>query len=246
MGMCGPLVAGVCSGPREGVSYQVGRTASYGALGALSGGVVALGTGPLAAGPVAALTSAAMAIGLLWAALRLVKSAWPAAAAVTTAANDESSGLVSLRVKPPRSSSSSAAPVQSAASPSPGPGSRWARMARPVLGSPLLVGVLSALLPCAALLNLGLVAAGSGGVATGAATGVAFATVTGGGLATSAWAAMLLRQTRAGSLVVATVLVMGAAIVSVRAYPQFVGGDAAQDAPACHTEPLAHGAGVAP
>ena len=39
MGMCGPLVAGVCSGPRDGAAYQVGRTVSYSVLGAVAGAV---------------------------------------------------------------------------------------------------------------------------------------------------------------------------------------------------------------
>jgi hypothetical protein len=55
---------------------------------------------------------------------------------------------------------------------------------------------------------------------------------------------MLLRQTRAGSLVVAAVLVLGAAIVSVRAFPEIVGGSSTAAGAACHVEPVTRIAGV--
>jgi sulfite exporter TauE/SafE len=64
MGMCGPLVAGVCGGPREGVRYQAGRTLSYGLLGGLAGGVIALSVSPLPVELASQVLSATMALGL--------------------------------------------------------------------------------------------------------------------------------------------------------------------------------------
>lgn len=218
MGMCGPLVAGVCAGRREGGRYQLGRTLSYGALGGLAGGVVALSVSPLATGLASRLLSALMVLGLLWVALRLVRSSLGPVAL----ANDN--GRASAAPVPLRPKNKSGAP-------------RWVQRMRPFLASPLMVGALSALLPCAALLNMGVLAAASGSVAAGALTGVAFATTTGVGLATSVWASALLRQSRAGSLVMAGVLVLGAAIVTVRAVPSLVGAPSASDGgAACHTE----------
>ncbi len=223
MGMCGPLVAGVCAGHREGARYQLGRTLSYGALGGLAGGVIALSLRPLPAALATGLLSATMAAGLLWVAFRLAWStrepATPSESGASMAPMD--APLVPLRTKPRRS----------------GTPSRWAKLVRPFLASPLLVGALSALLPCAALLNMGVLAAASGSAAAGALTGVAFATTTGVGLATSVWASTLLRQSREGSLLVAAVLVLGAGIVTVRAVPSLVGGaSASEGGPACHAE----------
>ena len=82
--------------------------------------------------------------------------------------------------------------------------------------------------------TLALLAAGAGSAWGGALTGAAFATATGAGLATSVWASALLRQSRAGARVVAAVLVLGAAIVSVRAFPQLLGG--ANEGAACHSD----------
>ncbi|MCA9536713.1 MAG: sulfite exporter TauE/SafE family protein [Myxococcales bacterium] len=221
MGMCGPLVAGVCSGPRDGVSYQVGRTLSYGALGGLSGSLVAAGTSPLSAELAATVTSMTLALGLLWVAARLVRSAWPRTASAAP--------LLTLKTK------EAAEATQARASAPAAPG-RWARLVRPVLRYPLLVGVASAVLPCAALVNMGVLAGATGSPVTGAVAGLAFATTTGGGLATSVWASTLLRETRAGSLVVAAVLVLGAGIVSARALPLLSGEGAGSAAPACHTD----------
>jgi sulfite exporter TauE/SafE len=82
MGMCGPLVAGVCAGPREGLRYQAGRTLSYGLLGGLAGGLVALSVRPLPVELASQVLSLTMALGLLWVAFRLASSA-PRAAAAT-------------------------------------------------------------------------------------------------------------------------------------------------------------------
>jgi len=223
MGMCGPLVAGVCAGPRDGARYQVGRTLSYGALGALAGGIVALSLSPLPARLASQLLSATMALGLLWVAFRLAVSA-PPRTPVAPGVGEESTKLVPLRTKRDTSPS------------------RWVRLVRPFLASPLMIGALSALLPCAALLNMGVLAAASGGAAAGAVTGAAFATTTGVGLATSVWASTLLRQSRAGSLLVAGVLVLGAGIVTVRAMPELMGPPGTSNGgPACHAEPVASG-----
>lgn len=220
MGMCGPLVAGVCAGKRDGARYQLGRTLSYAAIGALAGGVVALSMSPLTTGVASRVLSAMMVLGLLWVAVRLVWIPKGRTVAADGVAH-ESATLVPLRPKP-RSGAS-----------------RWARRVRPFLASPLLVGALSALLPCAALLNMGVLAAASGSVAAGALTGVAFATTTGAGLATSVWASSQLRQSRAGSLVMAGVLVLGAGIVTLRAVPSPVGGPSSgQPGAACHSASL--------
>lgn len=230
MGMCGPLVAGVCGGPREGAQYQLGRTLSYGTLGALAGGLVALSLSPLPVRLASQVLSATMALGLLWMAFRL---AWSARGQATPSESEASSqsALVPLRTKPKT-------PVTP---------SRWVRLVQPFLASPWLVGALSALLPCAALLNVGVLAAASGSATAGALTGVGFATTTGVGLATSVWASTLLRQSRAGSLLVAGVLVLGASIVTLRAVPSLVGGASSNDGgPACHTAPLASAGEGAP
>lgn len=220
MGMCGPLVAGVCAGPREGAQYQLGRTLSYGTLGALAGGLMALSLSSLPVRLASQLLSVTMAVGLLWMAFRLARSA---RGPVTPSESDASSqgALVPLRTKPKTRTTPS----------------RWVRLVQPFLASPLLVGALSALLPCAALLNVGVLAAASGSAAAGALVGVGFAATTGVGLATSVWASTLLRQSRAGSLLVAGVLVLGASIVTLRAVPSLVGGASASEVgPACHTE----------
>ncbi|MBK7151150.1 MAG: sulfite exporter TauE/SafE family protein [Sandaracinaceae bacterium] len=228
MGMCGPLVAGVCAGPREGLRYQAGRTLSYGLLGGLAGGLVALTVRPLPVEFASQVLGVTMALGLLWVAFRLASSAPRAMAAPGGEASDvELSGvLVPLRTKP-----------KSAPTPS-----RWVRLVRPFLASPLLVGALSALLPCAALLNMGVLAGASGSATAGALIGVAFATTTGAGLATSVWASTLLRQSRAGSLLVAGVLVLGAGIVTVRAMPGLLGqAPMTEGGAACHADPIATG-----
>lgn len=225
MGMCGPLVAGVCSGPRDGAAYQVGRTVSYSVLGAVAGGVLQLGTLPLSRTMASTLTSVVLAAGLLWAAFSLVRSG--ARARTTSKTHEGAQRPGDVELVPLRASRSAPARTASATG-------RWAKAVRPWLGSPLLVGALSALLPCGALLTLALLAAGAGSAWGGALTGAAFATATGAGLATSVWASALLRQSRAGARVVAAVLVLGAAIVSVRAFPQLLGG--ANEGAACHSD----------
>ena len=89
---------------------------------------------------------------------------------------------------------------------------------------------------------MGVLAGASGSATAGALSGVAFANTTGAGLATSVWASTLLRQSRAGSLLVAGVLVLGAGIVTVRAMPGLLGqAPVTEGGAACHTDPIATG-----
>ncbi len=236
MGMCGPLVVGVCKGPRQGLSYQLGRTLSYTLLGAAAGQALLLSTGRLPAHVASLILSGGLALGLLFAAARLLRSLWrtrtPTEQAERTTAEDPDA-LVQLSTKPEPDASRGTRPALWKARAS----AAWAAVARPLLRSPSLVGLLSALLPCGALLNLLLLAGATGHPLAGALTGTAFALTTGLGLATSLWAGSILRESRAGSWVMAGVLVVGAGIVAFRALPAMHAlqdGSEALASPECH------------
>jgi sulfite exporter TauE/SafE len=167
--MCGPLscVATAAHPGRLGaLRYQLGRTLSYGALGALvgaAGGVVVRSTSGAWAG---ALISWVFAAALGVAAYRL----WRVDRPVTAPANT----TVSLSTQRPK----------------PTVGERLLGL---MPRDPLLFGAATALLPCGALYGALVLAAGSAHPAGGLALMMGFATTTGVGLVGIAWIGKRIR-----------------------------------------------------
>ena len=215
LGMCGPLAAFACrsSLPAEArgrlARYLGGRLASYGALGALAGAGGARLYGAVAPGWAAALLSLGVALSLGLSAYRL----WRGAASCATSPDAK---LVTLA---PRAGAARAV-------------SSWPER---VLGwlprGPLSLGLLSALLPCGALLAGVLVAAGTGGALLGAAAMLGFATTSGLGLAVAGMVGAHVPQASVRARrVLAAGLALGAIVFALRPLPSLQGAD-----DACHT-----------
>jgi hypothetical protein len=211
-GMCGPLAAFACRAPgtesgqlRRVLAYQGGRLVSYTALGVAAG---ALGHGLAFALPgryVQALLSWSLALALGVAAVRAYRASQP-------------------RV------SRDAAPI------SLGRGPRTPSLAERVLGrvlhAPLLLGLLTALLPCGALASGLLVAAGTAEPLSGALAMSGFALASGPALALAAWAVAKVRGLAgpSGLRLAALVLALGAVALVVRPNP----GLRSEQGAACH------------
>jgi hypothetical protein len=205
--MCGPLAAAQGARRRRGAwRYQVGRTLSYGVIGAVAGGTGQALTwlgGPL----VGALVSLSMAAVLGGLAVRLWRGA---NRRVIRAA----SALVPLR--PPRR------PLVTRARTAMRPG-------------PLGMGVLSALLPCGLLWAAIALAAGTGHPASGALLLFGFASASGMSLLAAGWlAGVLERRSLSGRRLLAGLLVAGAVVVAARPIGAIAGDTGGASPPACH------------
>ncbi len=212
-GMCGPLAAFACRAPgtergqlRRVLAYQGGRLVSYTALGVAAG---ALGHGLAFALPgryVQALLSWSLALALGVAAVR------------------------AYRASQPRRVSRDAAPIAL------GRGPRTPSLAERALGrvlhAPLLLGLLTALLPCGALASGLLVAAGTAEPLGGALAMSGFALASGPALALAAWAVAKVRGVAGptGLRLAALVLALGAVALVVRPIP----GLRSEEGTACH------------
>jgi sulfite exporter TauE/SafE len=97
---------------------------------------------------------------------------------------------------------------------------------------PMLIGALSALLPCGALYAALVIAASAGTSAIGAATMAAFAVTSGIGLLAAGWIARRASSPRARHTI-AALLAVGAMIVVARPVAQALQRDA-EAPPACH------------
>lgn len=97
---------------------------------------------------------------------------------------------------------------------------------------PMLIGALSAVLPCGALYSALLIAASAGSGASGAASMAAFAVTSGVGLLAAGWLARKPRSER-GRRGIAAILMVGALIVVARPLAHALAPDAP---PACHTD----------
>lgn len=213
-GMCGPLAAFACRGLdgegmtlRRMVAYQAGRFVSYVALGVGAG---ALGHGISLALParyVQALLSWSLALALGGAALRALRAS--------------------------RAVSGRAVAVPLVIGRGPRAPSLVARLLGRVLSAPLLLGLLTALLPCGALASGLLVAAGTAQASRGAAAMAGFALASGPALALGAWVVSEVRVVAGavGLRVAAVVLALGAVALIVRP----IAGLRHEAAMACHT-----------
>jgi hypothetical protein len=95
---------------------------------------------------------------------------------------------------------------------------------------PMLIGALSAVLPCGALYSALLIAASAGSVAAGTAAMASFAIASGVGLVAAGWIATKANRSRRG---IAALLVVGALLVAARPIGQALSRDAP---PVCHSE----------
>lgn len=204
--MCGPLAAFACGrAPGDGLAsaarYQLGRSVAYAGLGALAGAFGQAVTGWLTVPWGRAIVSWTLAVALLWTAWRL----WGLGAG-DAAGRARGAGLVAIGAKPS------------------GPG--WfARAAAALPRDPLVLGVLTALLPCGALYAAIAIAAGTGGVASGAVAMLAFSVASAAGVFGAGWiAARVRRMNRPEALrVLAVALAVGGLVLALRPVPSLRG-----------------------
>lgn len=191
--MCGPLAAFASrgSGRFRYVQYQLGRVASYSALGVLVGAAGGSAMGVFRSTGIGETASVLFALGLVVGGVGLWRSA-----------KGPSAGPAERTVQlTPR------APKPNIA----------VKLMRKVAGQPLLLGLASALLPCGALASGLLIAASMGNARDGAIVMATFAGGTGIGLVVSAKIIDLLRQRGTAGLRVAAVLLwLGAATTVAR------------------------------
>lgn len=192
-GMCGPLAAFACT--RRPVRaaplrYQAGRTLGYAIAGAIAGGFGAVVTSALPAVWTGALLSWSLAIALGIAAWRLWRLGSPGPAGSAT---------VALGTGPRRRS-------------------LFDRVVQRAPREPALFGLVTALLPCGALLAALLLAAGSSSSFGGALVMLGFVTTSGAGLLGVAWLASRLRGVASPTALrlLAVGLMVGAALLVVR------------------------------
>ena len=210
-GMCGPLAAFACARGGVGRSapllYQLGRTASYAIAGGLVGAFGGVLSGALSGVWLSALLSWSLAVALALAAWRLWSLGNPRRVAPDA--------RISLSRGKPRPTLFDRA---------------LARLPK----SPLVVGLLTAFLPCGALAAALLVAAGSASAPTGALVMLGFATTSALALLGVAWLASHLRRiaTPTALRVLSATLLVGAVLLAVRPVAALTGDPA--DA-CCHT-----------
>ena len=212
-GMCGPLAAFACRAPRGDASqltrvlaYQGGRLFGYTSLGVAAG---ALGHGVSLAMPeryVQALLSWTLAVALGTAAYRAFRASRPRSVPV-------SAPLTIGRA--PRTPSLAE------------------RLLGRVLDAPLLLGLLTALLPCGALASGLLVAAGTATPIHGALAMTGFALASGPALALAAWAVSHARRMAGptGLRIAALAFALGAVALAIRPIPSL----RSEEPIACHT-----------
>ncbi len=215
-GMCGPLAAFACRAPsgegtqlRRMVAYQGGRLVGYTTLGAVAG---ALGHGLSFALPgryVQALLSWSLALALGVAAVR------------------------AYRASRPQQAVPAGAPI--ALGRAPRAPSLAERLLGRVLHAPLLLGLLTGLLPCGALASGLLVAAGTAAPLSGALAMSGFAVASGPALALAAWAVSKVRGVAGpvGLRLAALALALGAVALAVRPIPSL----RSEEPVSCHTPP---------
>jgi sulfite exporter TauE/SafE len=170
--MCGPLCAATCARAVSGFStalrYQLGRTLGYAFVGALAGGFghAALQLVPSSLGPM--VFGAAAALSLLTLAWRAWRGARASEAVVAR--------LVPLRVSERRS--------------------LFVTLRQLVPQEPLVVGALTALLPCGALAAALVLAASTQQRAAGALVMLGFATTSASGVLAGGWLLQRLASMR--------------------------------------------------
>jgi sulfite exporter TauE/SafE len=203
LAMCGPLAAfaagDVEASARARIArHQLGRLVAYAVLGAIAGGSGAAVVGALAPASVSLVLGGLLALGMLAAAVRLVR-------------RPRAERPVVLRRSRPRT------PLA-------------ARVIGRLPREPMLIGALSAILPCGALYSALLIAASAGSIGAGAAAMASFALASGVGLLAAGW--MAERATsELGRRGIAALLVLGAVIVVARPIGQALSPDAS---PVCH------------
>jgi sulfite exporter TauE/SafE len=213
--MCGPFAAFACAGSSEGgtlgradVRYLGARSVGYATLGAIAGGSGGLARTWLPPTWASVLLAATLAAGMVSLAWRLVRAERPA-----QRAGDR---LVQIGVKP------STAPTLSRR--------LFDGGLALVSGSPMALGLATALFPCGALYAAVLVAAGTGSAWAGTASMLGFSVTSAFALGISGWVARasmgLDRQTR---VALGAALVLGAVVLVAR--PLLSSGE---DTPACH------------
>jgi uncharacterized protein len=210
--MCSPIASFVCARSRRtsGLSrYQLGRFFGYGLAGAAAGDFGAW-LGDLSGGIwLQAVLSWLLAVALLYTVRGLLVSP------VTSRAP-----LISLQHRAPSST-----------------GNWKTRLVRLLPSEPLALGFASALLPCGALYAALLLAAGTASASRGAATMVGFAFVSGVVLWAVGWLGGRLSALRhpVGRRMLAAMLLVGVAVLSLRPLPGLLADGQATDASGlCH------------
>lgn len=233
--MCGPLAAFAAGADERAAGariarHQIGRAIAYAGLGAIAGGSGAAIATMLAPEWVSVLLGAVLAIAMIAMAIRLVRR--PLAPRLV--------GILSRPRTPRHEAEDALGPSPPAAARGALPRSRAilriasTRFVARVIGrlprEPLLIGALSALLPCGALYSALLIAASGGSASSGAASMASFAAASGSGLLAASWIAKKARS-ELGRRTLAALLVIGALIVLARPIGQALSSDAA---PLCH------------
>lgn len=257
--MCGPLAAFAGGSVERASQYHAARLIGYAALGSLAGLAGPFLLQALPAVWVQALTSWGLSLGLAWAAARLWRKAM-------AGKRMSGAGLIQLHTRSPKPKRTpwsamfgehirrlvrpqgratrgqrSAAEKHAAEEHAAEKHAVKRHWARRLPTHPLLIGGLTGLLPCGALYAALLIAASSGGPASGAASMVVFGVTSSLGLgALSALSLLGPRFARAYrsvwvSRVLAVMLAVGATMLVIRPMRSLV---AADPHAACHT----HGA----
>ncbi|MFO0692129.1 MAG: sulfite exporter TauE/SafE family protein [Polyangiales bacterium] len=194
-GMCGPLASAACGGGvRAGAAYQLGRLATYTALGSALGAAGSTVTSLLPGNTAGLVLGLGMAASLLWAAHRTWRGA--------------PSPLVPLRIRRAEGG-----------------------VAAQNLLLPLALGFGTGLLPCGSLYAALLLAASAGKATSGAIALASFAITSSTGVIGAQSLAGFLRSRGGdeGRRIVATVLVLGAALALLRPLSAMISGN-----PTCH------------
>jgi sulfite exporter TauE/SafE len=198
--MCGPLAGFAGRSGAGALRYHLGRILSYGGLGAFAGYAGASVTDVLSEGWATALVSWSLAFALAYAAWRLWHGTAPARV-----------GLVQVGTGPTL----------------PSLGDR-ALSALP--REPLVIGLVTALLPCGALWAAVLVAAGFGHVGLGVVAMLGFGLTSGLSLVGVAWVGRRMLAVRRPNVlrVLSALLLVGAVVLVVRPITVMLGEE-----PAC-------------
>lgn len=219
--MCGPLLAAThARGHRHAaLAFNIGRTGSYAALGALAGGLGhALTLSPWARWA-EAVFSWGLGLWLLQLGVRQIR-AWRLEARGAPADQDsDTRGLVTLGR--PRGSQAK-----------PRPRSLWGRILPRLIEDPLLLGAAVALLPCGALWGALAASAALSSVPLSALAMAAFASLTGVAMAASHVATRALAKRTSGRWVLTSALLLGALVMFVRPLPSLTSD--ADQLPSCH------------
>lgn len=213
LGMCGPLAAfaampagGARASTWRPLRWQLGRLGAYAALGAAAGGIGAQTLRAIAPSWAGLALSIALAIALLVAAVRL----WGPTFAPRLA--DVAPARLTRRPKGP---------------------SLTTRILARAPREPLVLGALTALLPCGALWSGVIVAAGAGSVAGGAIAMLGFALSSGAALLFAGAIGARAQSSLAFRRSLAAALAVGALITVLRPIPALVHDEPSAS---CHAE----------